>query len=581
MAADFDAIVVGSGITGGWAAKELTERGLRVLMLERGRPIEHGQDYVTEWKAPWEMPFRGIGDAAQHARDFPIWRRKFFLDEWTEGHFAKDAEHAYQTDPAAPFLWYRAYQLGGRSLVWGRQAQRMSDLDFSANARDGHGTDWPLRYADLAPWYDHVERFIGVSGNADGIAQLPDGCFQPPMGLNAVEKHTRDVIARDWPDRRLVIGRTANLTAPLEGQVRAPCQYRNVCPRGCSFGAYFSTQSSTLPAARATGLLTVMTHALVESVEWDDLTKRASGVRVHHTREGRSATYAAPLIFLCASTLNSVGILLRSRSTRWPTGLANSSGTLGRFLMDHATTLSASATFSNFQSRYYFGNRPNSVIIPRFRNVDAPHEGFLRGYQFQGLAVRRGYRRGGNEAGIGAAFKARLREPGKWSMALVTFAECLPSADNRVTLHPTALDGDGLPQLDIRFRYGDNERRMLVDAAREARAMLERAGGTIAVSLEQPDPPGSAIHEMGGARMGRDPRTSVLNGRSQAHDVPNLYVTDGAAMASSGSQNPSLTYMALTARACDHAVAQLSAARAGVTASISSAGRMPLSQPKP
>jgi choline dehydrogenase-like flavoprotein len=555
--ASFDAIVVGSGITGGWAAKELTERGLKVLMLERGSAVEHVTGYETEWKAPWEMTFRGLGDADRYAREYPIWRRKFFLDEWSEKHFAKDVEHPYSTDEREPFLWYRAYQLGGRSLVWGRQCYRMGDLDLEANARDGYGTDWPIRYADLAPWYDHVERFVGVSGARAGLEQLPDGEFQPPMGLNAVEKHVKATLERAWPDRTLLAGRTANLTAPLEGQGRGLCQYRNVCARGCSFGAYFSTQSSTLPAAQATGNLTVLTDALVESVEYDAARSRATGVRVRHVKEGRSATYGARVVFLCASTLNSVGILLRSRAESHPTGLANTSGTLGRYLMDHASTLAVSAQFTDFQDRYYFGNRPNSIVIPRFRNVGDDRAEFLRGYQFQGLAVRRGWFRGTARAGIGREFKRELRSPGEWSMALVAFAEHLPHADNRVELHPSAVGPDGLPQLDIRVRYGENERRALADAAAEARALMERAGGTVTLSFSEPDPPGSAIHEMGGARMGRDPHTSVLNAHNQAHDVPNLFVTDGAAMASSACQNPSLTYMALTARACAYAVERL------------------------
>lgn len=553
----FDAIVVGSGITGGWAAKELTERGLKVLMLERGGPVEHVVDYATEWTPPWDMPFRGVGDAERYSRDYPIWRRKFFLDEWSEKHFAKDSEHPYTTDESEPFLWYRAYQLGGRSLVWGRQCYRMSDLDFGANALDGHGTDWPIRYADLAPWYDHVERFIGVSGNRDGLEQLPDGQYQPPMGLNAVEKHVKTTLESGWPGRTVIAGRTANLTASLEGLARSLCQYRNVCARGCSFGAYFSTQSSTLPAARATGNLTVLTDSIVESVAYDAKQRRATGVRVRHVKEGRSATYNARTVFLCASTLNSVGILLRSRTDAHPAGLGNSSDTLGRYLMDHASTLAASATFDRFADRYYFGNRPNSIVIPRFRNIGKSRSDFLRGYHYQGLAVRRGWHRGTGRTGLGSEFKAELRSPGEWSMALIAFAEHLPHADNRVTLHPVALGPDGLAQLDIRVRYGQNERRALADAAAEARALLERAGGKVEHSFAEPDPPGSAIHEMGGARMGRDPRTSVLNAYNQAHDVPNLFVTDGAAMASSACQNPSLTYMALTARACAYAVDQI------------------------
>jgi choline dehydrogenase-like flavoprotein len=558
-AGDFDAIVVGSGITGGWAAKELTERGLKVLMLERGPAIEHGSGYRTEWKAPWELPLRGIGDVARYSRDYPVWHRTSYLNEWSEDHLVKDIDHPYQTDPERPFLWYRAYQLGGRSLVWGRQAYRMGDLDFGANARDGWGVDWPIRYADLAPWYDHVERFIGVTGSRDGLAQLPDGEYQPPMAMNALEKHVRDVLEREWPGRRMIMGRAAHLTAPLEGQARVPCQYRNVCARGCSYGGYFSTQSSTLPAARATGRLTVETDALVESLEYDTARRRVTGVHVRHGRGGRREVHRARLVFLCASTLNSVGVLLRSRSDAYPEGLANSSGTLGRYLMDHAMSLGGSATFDRLEDRYYFGNRPNCIIVPRFRNLDGQDAEFVRGYQFQGLAVRRGWHRGTGRAGIGAEFKAALRSPGEWSMVLVTFAESLPRPENRVTLHPNARGPDGLPQLDIRFVHGENERRAVADGAAQARALLERAGGRVEVSNTEPDPPGSAIHEMGGARMGRDPRTSVLNAHNQAHDVPNLFVTDGAAMASSACQNPSLTYMALTARAAAYAVEQLKA----------------------
>jgi choline dehydrogenase-like flavoprotein len=559
---DFDAIVVGSGITGGWAAKELTQRGLKVLMLERGRMIDHGRDYKTELKSPWELPFRGFGDAKKFAEDYPIWRKKSFLDEWTAANFVKDREHPYQTGGDESFLWYRSYQLGGRSLTWGRQALRMGPDDFAANARDGHGADWPIRYEDIAPWYDTVEEFVGVSGSQEGLAQLPDGRFQPPMGLNVVEKHLKAHIEAKYPERNLIIGRTANLTKALDGQARSPCNYRNICRRGCSFGAYFSTQSSTLPAARATGNLTVITDALVESVEYDAAIGRATGVKVRHTQEGRNVTYRAKLIFLCASTINSVAVLLRSVSEAFPSGLANSSGTLGRYLMDHASTLAGRAVFDGFQDRYYFGNRPNSVLIPRFQNLAGMGTAdFVRGYQYQGLAVRRGWHRGLDQPGIGKEYKARLRAPGEWAMVLVVFAECLPQAKNRITLHATAKDADGLPQIAIAFAYGDNERRMLEHAAQEARAMLESAGGRVTHSVTTPDPGGSSIHECGGARMGRDPRTSVLNAHNQAHDVPNLFVTDGAAMASSGCQNPSLTYMALTARACEFAAEELRAGR--------------------
>ena len=379
------------------------------------------------------------------------------------------------------------------------------------------------------------------------------------MGLNAVEKHVRSTLSARFPDRKLIIGRAANMTERLEGQDRLPCKYRNVCFRGCSFGSYFSTQSSTLPAAKATGNLTLLTDTLVERVTYDAGSKRATGVEVLHTDQGVRRKYAARLVFLCASTLNSISIFLRSTSESFPSGLANSSGTLGQYLMDHASTLSAGAVFSGFQDRYYYGNRPNTVLIPRFRNVGDNRSEFLRGYQYQGLAVRRGWHRGMQQRGIGAAFKNRLRSPGEWSMVLVAFAECLPRRENRVTLHPTARDLQGLPQLSISFAYGQNERRLLADAAAESRSILESAGGVLTYSSADPDPGGSSIHEMGGARMGRDPGTSILNGFNQAHDVQNLYVTDGAAMASSACQNPSLTYMALTARACDHAVTMLKA----------------------
>lgn len=551
----FDAIVVGSGITGGLAAKELTERGLKVLMIERGPMIEHQSGYKKETTPPWELPFMGQGDSELYTRDYYIQsKKKQFFHEWSQDHFVNDRLNPYDRDPARPFDWYRGYQLGGRSLTWGRQCYRWSDLDFRANAHDGNGTDWPLRYADLERWYGYIEDFIGVSGSKENLAQLPDGHFQPPMPLNAGEQLVKCVVEKHWPDRRVIIGRSSNITRSVGD--RAPCQYRGVCNRGCSYGAYFSTQSSTLPAAMATGRITVITDTVVSRLIYDPATNRVTGVETVGTDTLETRTFTARLIFLNASTINTCAIMLRSTSERFPKGLANSSGVLGRYLMDHASCNSAQAVLPGLDDRNYFGNRPNNAIVPRFRNVgEAEQSGFVRGYCFQGGAIRRGWKRGGSIEGVGAALKKTLHGPGDWVMTLGVFAECLPNADNRVVLHPTKTDAQGLAQVSISFSYGSNEMALLRDAEAEAVAMLEAAGGRVIARSNQPDPGGSSIHEMGGARMGRDPSTSVLNAFSQTHDVPNLFVTDGAQMASSACQNPSLTYMALTARACERAVA--------------------------
>lgn len=550
----FDAIVVGSGITGGWAAKELTEAGLKVLMIERGRNIEHGSGYKTETTPPWDMPFRGAGDAAVFAREYAVQSRNRAFDEWTQHHFVNDAQNPYSTAAEGDaFDWWRSYQLGGRSLTWGRQAYRWSDYDFSANKLDGHGTDWPIRYADLAPWYDKVEEFIGVSGSTEGLAALPDGKFQPPMALNVVEAHVKSLIEKHHPDRRLIIGRTANLTEGKEG--RAPCQYRGICARGCSYGAYFSTQSSTLPAAHSTGRLTLLTDCLVEEVVYDPAARRASGVRVLDTATRTRREYSARLVFLNAGAFNSNHLLLRSRSASFPHGLANSSGFLGTHIMDHANTLAAVSLIPGFDDRTTYGNRPTGIVIPRFRNLDRQDgANFTRGYSYQGGALRGAWKTGSRAPGVGAQLKNKLRRPGPWQMVLLSYAECLPYARNRLSLDEKKLDPHGAPLLKIDFKFGDNERAALIDAAAEAKAMLGLANGNTVMSMTEPGRGGTAIHEMGGARMGHDPKTSVLDSFSRAHDVPNLFVTDGAQMSSSACQNPSLTFMALTARACDHAV---------------------------
>lgn len=553
---DFDAIVVGSGISGGWAAKELTERGLKVLMVERGPMIEHGA-YANETTPPWDLPFRGLGDTAMFKRDYPIQSKADFFNEWNYQHFVSDREHPYQTTQDDPFQWRRGYQLGGKSLIWGRQCYRMSDLDFTANASDGHGVDWPIRYADLAPWYDHVERFIGVSGTRDGLPQLPDGVYQPPMQMNAVETRFKEQVEARFADRKVVIGRTANLTQELPG--RAKCQSRNICSRGCSYGAYFSTQSSTLPAAQATGQLTVRSDALVSQVDYDAVTGRASGVTIIDAKTGSMDRVRSRLVFLCAGTINTVGVLLRSRSESFANGIGNSTDMLGRYLMDHALTGSVLAHIPGFDDHGYFGGRPAPIIIPRFTNLDNSEQSVLRGYSYQGMAYRRGWPRGFNQAGVGTDLKAGLRQPGPWVMFLGAFAETLPVADNRITLDPVAKEPNGLAQLRIEFRYGPNESALLERARDEALAMIGLIDGEVIATSAEPGPGGTAIHEMGGARMGHDPATSVVNHRNQVHGVPNLFVTDGAAMASSACQNPSLTYMAMTARAAAFAVEQMQA----------------------
>ncbi len=552
----FDAIVVGSGITGGWAAKELTQAGLKVLMIERGREIVHGE-YETENKAPWEMPFRGLGDAALYAREYQVQMKNRHFNEFTQGHFVNDKENPYSTGADTDFTWFRSYQLGGRSLTWGRQSYRWSDYDFGANKRDGHGTDWPIRYADLAPWYDKVEEFIGVSGSPEGLPQLPDGKFQPGMKLNVVEEHVRKVVA-DKFGRCLTIGRTANMTVAKPEEGRSECQNRSICTRGCSFGAYFSTQSSTLPAAKATGNLTVVTDAIVEGVDYDPKTKRVTGVRYVNTKDGTRGAATARLVFLNAGAFNSVHLLLNSRSEAMPTGLGNSSGVLGTQIMDHANTLSTIALFPQFNDRTTFGNRPTGAIIARYRNMDAMDgEGHTRGFSFQGGALQSNWGAGKREAGIGAELKDKLYQPGMWRMVLVAFADCVPRDSNRLTLDRTRTDRFGIPQLHVDFAFGKEEQAALAQAKADAAEMMTAAGGTVIMGLDKPGPGGTAIHEMGGARMGLDPKTSVLNKWSQAHDIPNLFVTDGAQMASSACQNPSLTYMALTARACDAAVKML------------------------
>ena len=552
----YDAIVVGSGITGGWAAKELTERGLRVLMLERGKPLEHGSGYASEHKPTWQFPFRGKGDRKLIDAHYGLSKSTIAVDEGNLQFWARDEDIPYQSSSEQPFNWVRTDVLGGRSLVWGRQVYRWSDLDFEANAKDGHGVDWPIRYNDIAPWYEHVEDFIGVSGRAEGLPQLPDGKFLPPMDFNCVEAAVKQRVESAFPERRMTIGRVAVLTRDHQG--RKACHYCGPCHRGCSTASYFSTQGSTLPAAQKTGRLEVRTRAIVEKVAYDPQTRRATGVHLIDADSKQRHFVGAKLVFLCASTLGSTQILLNSRSEHSPNGLANSSGALGRYLMDHTIGSGASAVMPGFDGSYYRGHRPNGIYIPRFRNIDTQHGAFVRGYGYQGMAIRLGWGGALNQPGFGAEWKQALTSPGPWLMFLVGFGECLPNQRNRAKLSDTERDRWGVPQLDIHMEWSDNERAMCKDMQAEAVAMLKAAGGVNVVSLGGvPGPGGDAIHEMGTARMGRDPRSSVLNGFNQAHDVPNLFVTDGSAMTSSACQNPSITYMALTARACEYAVKEL------------------------
>jgi len=551
----YDAIVVGSGMTGGWAAKELTERGLRTLVIERGRHLEHGASYKTEHLPPYSFRYRLLGDRRRYRRDYPVQSRSLWMDDATEQFWVNDRDNPYTTPPDKPFNWWRGHHLGGRSLMWGRQSYRMSALNFEENARDGHGCDWPIRYDELAPWYSHVEGFIGVSGEKLGCAASPDGEYQPPLLMNAVERQFAGRVSARFPDRRVTMGRAANLTQPI-GE-RAPCHYCQYCQRGCSPGAYFSSLSSTLPAALATGRVTIATDTIAHSVIYDSRKRRAAGVRVIDAKTHAVREYRAKLVVLCASAFESVRLLLNSSTPECPDGLANSSGTLGRYVMDHYPGNFVIGEIDGPKVPNFSGGRPVPLHIPRFRNLEQQRKDYVRGFQMNAGAYPMGWERGLFMPGVGAAFKQALRERGRWSVFCMAQGEALPSADNRVSLDPVVKDAWGIPALHVDVSFGPNEAAMKPDMTSCAEEMLRAAGCDTLRTIPIIATPGEAIHEMGGARMGRDPKTSVLNGWNQAHDVPNLLVTDGAAMASSSSANPSLTYMALTARACAHAVDML------------------------
>jgi len=549
----YDAIVVGSGISGGWAAMDLTKKGLKVLMLERGRNIEHIKDYTTAMKKPWEFEHRGKLTEAQK-KTHPVQKRDYPYTEHNESFWVNDEDCPYTE--VKRFDWYRGFHVGGKSLMWGRQSYRLSDLNFSENAKDGHGVDWPIRYNEIAPWYDYAEKFAGISGQAENYPHFPDGHFLPPMALNVVEKSAKKRIEEHFKRTRIMtIGRVANLTVEHGG--RGNCQYRNLCSRGCPFGAYFSTQSATLPAAVATGNLTLRPFSYVTEIMYDKETKKATGVRIIDTETKETMEFFAKIIFVNGSTLATTQILLSSTSDAHPNGLGNASGELGRNLMDHHFRCGASGEAEGFDDKYIFGKRANGIYIPRYRNIGNDKRDYVRGFGFQGGASRSNTHTGIAEMDFGGDFKDLVSTPGIWNMNLGGFGETLPNRDNRVTLDKSKKDKWGQPVIAIDCQFGDNEFKMRKDMMDDAAEMLEIAGMKNIKTFDNGSAPGMAIHEMGTARMGNDPKTSVLNKWNQMHEVSNVFVTDGSCMPSIACQNPSLTFMALTARAADYAVSEL------------------------
>src|SRR5688572_26225242 len=551
----YDAIVVGSGISGGWAAKELTEKGLKVLMLERGMDVKHGEGYTATNKNPWDFPHRG-GRTRQMVKDYPMLSKDYTLNEMNLEWWANEKDSPYVE--VKPYAWLRSHNVGGRSLMWGRQSYRWSDFDFEANAKDGHGVDWPIRYKDIAPWYDHVERFAGISGSLENLPQLPDGQFLPAMEMNCVEKDVAARIKEHYKGTRpWIMGRTANITQPKPEQNRVNCQYRNKCWLGCPFGAYFSTQSATLPAAMKTGNLTLRPWSIVKEILYDKDTKKAKGVRIVDAQKNETIDYFSKIVFVNASAFNSAWVLMNSATDIWPDGLGSSSGELGHNVMDHHFRCGASGDVEGYDDKYYFGRRANGVYIPRFRNVGSDKRDYLRGFGYQGAASRSGWGRDVAELTIGGDFKDALCEPGGWNIGITGFGEMLPYHENKISLNKNVKDKWGLPVLDMDVEIKENEKKMRIDMMNDGKEMLEAAGVKNVNTYDHGYAVGMGIHEMGTARMGRDPKTSVLNGNNQVWDAKNVFVTDGACMTSASCVNPSLTYMALTARAVDFAVKEL------------------------
>jgi choline dehydrogenase-like flavoprotein len=555
---DFDAIIVGSGISGGWAAKELTQKGLKVLVLDRGKPLEAGSGYLGEHAPNWKLPYQGKRPRQLYDEEYPVQRKVYAFNEGTRHFWNNDKQNPYAMDEGKPFMWARADVVGGRSILWGRQTYRWSEQDFQANATDGHGIPWPIGYKDIAPWYSYVEKFVGINGKKEELPQLPDSEFQKPMPWFALENTIHGRLKKYAPDVTLTSARVAILTEDLPG--RSACHYCGPCERGCSTGSYFSSLSSTLPAARATGNLTLRPNSVVERLEYDSAARRISRVHVIDTQTRERLAFSSKIVFLCASTVGSTQILMNSASEAFPNGLGNSSGVLGHYMMDHTLGVSGMGLFLDNMDSYYHGNRPTGLYIPRFRNVGGQDEDadFVRGYGYQTMTLRLDWQTGFNSKGFGAGLKDYLRKPGPWVFALAGFTECLPQKSNRMYLSRKQVDRFGIPQVVFDFEWSENEIKARKDARHHADRLLRAAGAALLLpGSDAMSMPGEGIHEMGTARMGADPRESVLNAHNQAHDIPNLFITDGSFMTSASCVNPSLTYMAFTARACDYAVTQL------------------------